>query len=98
MLVSPSLDPNPGRQNESPDSVPTVPVPTTYTCSVVSGHNWVGANGQESSHAEKEVGGAGGGAGGGGVASPCGFNSLHESKAAKVATLSQALGYVDQYR
>jgi hypothetical protein len=36
--------------------------------------------------------------GGGGGVSPPGFNSSQESKAAKVATLSQALGYVDQYR
>ena len=43
--------------------------------------------------AEKE-----GGCGGVGAVSPPGFNSAQESKAAKVATLSQALGYVDQYR
>jgi hypothetical protein len=36
--------------------------------------------------------------GGGGVSPSPGFNSAQDSKAAKVATLSQALGYVDQYR
>lgn len=36
--------------------------------------------------------------GAGAVSSSAGFNSSQESKAAKVATLSQALGYVDLYR
>jgi hypothetical protein len=53
-----------------------------------------GAYLQESSQlaGEKDAGG------GGGVSPSPGFNSAQDSKAAKVATLSQALGYVDQYR
>ncbi len=54
----------------------------------------MGACLQESSQlaGEKDAGG------GGGVSPSPGFNSAQDSKAAKVATLSQALGYVDQYR